>query len=1142
MFSRHCVSGNWLLLALIFTPWAYAADPPLTTNALPDGTAEATARIAGMKVPEGMRLELFAAEPQLYSPVALCLDEQGRVFVAEEFRFNRGTEENRTRPFFLEDDLQIRTLADRLAMYHKHADKFEGGMEWFRKYTDQVRLLEDRDGDGKAERSNIFAGDFNDTLDGLAAGVIARDGDVYLTNIPHLWRLRDENGDGVAEKREKLLSGFGVNAGFLGHDLHGPVWGPDGRLYFSVGDRGFHVETKEGATLALPRRGAVFRCQPDGTQLEVVHIGLRNPQELAFDEYGNLFADDNNCDKGDYARLVYIVPGGDSGWNMAYQTIPAPYETGPWHAEHIWHLAEPESAAIRPAYSLPPVGKLGAGPSGFAYCGAAGWSDKMRGRFYMCNYTGNGGIESFAVQPKGAAFELVDQQDVLKPISATDCDFGYDGKMYVSDFVGLEWNGGSRGGRIYTLSDTKLVGTDAVQEVKRLFQTGFRNRENDELAALLKHADMRVRQRAQFVLAERGAPAIGVFVSATQQSDHLLSRLHGIWGLGQLAAKHPEAVEHLLPLLTDQNATVRLTVARTLGDIGVASAAENLLPLLHDENLQVRFWAATALGQIKHPAAVASLFSLLQENADQDLYLRHAAVCALDQIGNHHRESRQTILSHLDNADAAVRLGVLLVLRRRQSPDVARLLLDPDVAIATEAARAVNDLHLDQQTAKLAALADSLLLATEPLPEALSRRILNANFRLGRQENALKIVKIAIHPTSSPDIRREAISCLADWAAPPSRDRVTGFWRPLEPRDPALLREWLEPLMPELLASTTGELQTAVTDLVAKYGIKTDEALFVQWVKEEQREASSRIAALRLLTSRKHVESLSLLTFALQDKDSTFRAQVVPIFAATAPEKALPLLASLLHEGRIEGTKNGSILERQAAAQALAAMKSPAADDVLAGALDHFFSDQYPAELQLDLLEGAEARAEQVPAIATALATIKSQLQSRQPFAERSVALRGGSAERGRAIFAGHRQAQCVRCHKIATQGGEAGPDLTRVASRDLTAVGSKPDDAGQDDHLRAYLLESLLSPSNRIAPGFGTITFALTDGTTAAGIIKSERSGVLELLTPDNKPLQLKADEIEQRSDPKSAMPAIDKVLTLRELRDLIEYLATLK
>ncbi len=322
-------------LFVVITSVALCAPPEL-----PDGTDVAIKRIATFKIPEGMQVELFAAEPKLASPVAIGLDERNRLFVAEEYRFNLGTEENRTRPFLLEDDLQLQTLNDRLKMYEKFASKFDGGMDWFRKTADQVRLVEDIDGDGKADRSTVFAPDFNGTLDGLAAGVMATDGDIYFTCIPNLWRLRDTNNDGVADERTIIHTGFGVNAGFLGHDLHGLCWGPDGKLYFSIGDRGFHLQTHEGRTLHGPRNGAVFRCYPDGSELEVVMRGLRNPQEIAFDQFGNLFAADNNCDKGDHSRLVYVLEGADAGWNMAHQSIPDPYLTGTWHAEKMWHLVE----------------------------------------------------------------------------------------------------------------------------------------------------------------------------------------------------------------------------------------------------------------------------------------------------------------------------------------------------------------------------------------------------------------------------------------------------------------------------------------------------------------------------------------------------------------------------------------------------------------------------------------------------------------------------------------------------------------------------------------------------------------------------------------------------------------------------------
>src|SRR6478609_2243089 len=127
------------LLATITLAAANDPDPP-------DGTDKALKQIPALKPPPGMRVELFAAEPKLGSPVAIALDEQGRVYVAEEYRFNRGTQENRSNPalatsYLLEGDLQIRTLDDRLKLFKKWSHKFPGGMDWFTKYADQVRML-----------------------------------------------------------------------------------------------------------------------------------------------------------------------------------------------------------------------------------------------------------------------------------------------------------------------------------------------------------------------------------------------------------------------------------------------------------------------------------------------------------------------------------------------------------------------------------------------------------------------------------------------------------------------------------------------------------------------------------------------------------------------------------------------------------------------------------------------------------------------------------------------------------------------------------------------------------------------------------------------------------------------------------------
>ena len=204
-----------------------------------EASNEGEQALAGFRIPAGLKGELWAAEPMLANPVAFCFDNRGRIFVCETFRQKRGIEDNRDHAHWLDDDLAAQTVEDRLAYIKKHLG--EKANE-YTKYDDRVRLLEDTDGAGRANKATVFADRFNGILDGTAAGVLFNRGNLYLTCIPHLWQLKDTDGDGRADVRNSLSYGYGVRFAFRGHDMHGLVIGPDGRLYFSIGDRGLNVE------------------------------------------------------------------------------------------------------------------------------------------------------------------------------------------------------------------------------------------------------------------------------------------------------------------------------------------------------------------------------------------------------------------------------------------------------------------------------------------------------------------------------------------------------------------------------------------------------------------------------------------------------------------------------------------------------------------------------------------------------------------------------------------------------------------------------------------------------------------------------------------------------------------------------------
>src|SRR5690606_9817754 len=320
--------------------------------------------------------------------------------------------------------LAAQTVEDRLAYIKKHLGEKAAD---YTKHDDRIRLLEDTNGDGSMDKATVFADRFNGILDGTGAGVLMHRGNVYYTNIPHLWLLQDKNNDGKAEVRESLHHGYGVRFAFRGHDMHGLVIGPDGRLYFSIGDRGLNVTTKEGKQLVNPESGAVLRCELDGSNLELFATGLRNPQELAFDNYGNLFTGDNNSDSGDKARWVYVVEGGDTGWRMSYQYLG---DRGPFNREKIWHAYNKDET---PAYIVPPVQpNIASGPSGLAYYPGTGLGEHFRNRFLLVDFRGgpgNSGVRTFRVKPKGAFFEVVDAEETLWSILATDVDFGPDGAL-----------------------------------------------------------------------------------------------------------------------------------------------------------------------------------------------------------------------------------------------------------------------------------------------------------------------------------------------------------------------------------------------------------------------------------------------------------------------------------------------------------------------------------------------------------------------------------------------------------------------------------------------------------------------------------------------------------------------------------------
>jgi quinoprotein glucose dehydrogenase len=1029
---------------------------------------------------------------------------------------------------WLDEELACRTVDDRLAEMKRHlGDRFNS----YTNHSERIQFIEDTNGDGKADRSTIFAEQFNTSLDGIGAGVLARNGNVWYANIPNLWLLRDTNGDGVADIQKSLHYGFGVRVGFLGHDLHGIHFGPDGKIYFIIGDRGSNIRTADGRNVGYPDAGCVFRCNPDGSELEVFAFGLRNPQDLVFDQYGNLFTGDNNSDSGDQARWVYVVEGGDSGWRVGFQFMENPYSRGPFNAEKLWYPAFEHQAA----YIVPPIANIASGPSGVAYFPGTGLPAQFKDHFFLVDFRGgatDSGVHMFRLRPKGASFEMIDRDHFLWGILATDIKFGPQGGAYVSDWV--EGWGMTGKGRLYRVHDPALDQDALLLETKKLLGEGMGKRPAAELAKLLAHADIRVRQDAQFELAERGIESIDTLIEVARKNPNQLARIHAIWGIGQILSRFhfADGAEAGLPttpqvepvyrctdvltaLLSDRDPEIRAQSAKVAGEHHSISSFDGLIKLLTDPSARVRFFAAMSLGKLGKREAIPAIESMLRQNADKDPYLRHAGAIALTWIGD-----VDALIRAGKDESSSVRMGALLAMRRLQRDEIAMFLHDPDPFIVLEAARAINDEPINGAAQNLAMLISETpnFASTAEEKEALLRRVLNANFHVGTTQTARALAGYAARKDAPENMRAEALEELADWEHPSGRDRVIGLWRPVAAtRYHETAVQSLEPLLSELLTKSPESVTIAAIRAAKQLEITNVAPILSDLVKSSNLNASVRIEALKALSTFDMPAFEKALDVAQSDPNEELRKAATELQALATRSDAAEKLAATL--------QNGTTGEKQAAFAALGALKTPAADNVLEKWLDRLIAGQVPKELQLDLLEAAGKHSS--PAIKQKVAKYEASKPKEDVLVSYEECLFGGNPEAGKKIFFERADVQCLRCHRINGQGGDVGPDLSHVGA--------------QKD--RRYLLESVVFPNRQIAPGYEGIMVTLKNDESYAGVFKSENDNELVINTPQSGLVTIKKKDIETRQKSLSPMPeGMAQILSKRDLRDLIAYLSTLK
>ena len=562
-----------------------------TTAVLTYGPDAAKRTLKNFTVAHGLEVLLFASEPMLRNPTDMDIDERGRVWITEGVNYR--------------------------STFQPWGTLQPAG--------DKVVVLEDTTGSGKADKQTVFyqGPDINSAL-----GICVLGNKVIVSCSPNVYIFTDTDGDGKADKKEILFSGIaGVDHD---HGVHAFTFGPDGKLYFCFGNQGGQLKDRDGklvhdiegnpvSNTGEPyRQGMVFRCDVDGSNVEVMAYNFRNNYEVAVDSFGTLWQSDNDDDGNRATRINYVMEHGNfgytdeltgAGWlekrTNLEKDIPSRH----------WHLNDPGV--------VPNLLMTGAGaPTGILVYEGNLMPEIFRGQMIHAD-AGTRVVRSYPVQPDGAGYKA-ETVDILTTSDTwfrpSDVCIAPDGSLYVAD-----WNDATVGGhdmadrdpakmtgRVYRVAPTgaksfvpKLDLKTAAGCVTALQSPNLSTRylawttlkeiqhagEKELLKVWNGNGDPRMRARALYVLAEIPGAADKYARQATKDKNADLR----ITGIRIARAKKLDVISYVKKLADDPSPQVRRECAIALRHNPSPEAAKLWAQLAAQHDGKDR-WYLEALG------------------------------------------------------------------------------------------------------------------------------------------------------------------------------------------------------------------------------------------------------------------------------------------------------------------------------------------------------------------------------------------------------------------------------------------------------------------------------------------------------------------------------------------------------------------
>ncbi len=1026
------ISGQWLSLRQI--------------RLVPAGSTEPFQR-PPLSLPEGFTAEVVADLPLIQYPMMACLDDRGRLLVAESSGSN------------------------------------DSGAELLEQPPHKIVRLEDSNADGVYDRRTVFADGL--TIPNGAAWVA---GALYVCSAPYLWRFEDRDDDGVAELRSKLPIAFNFNGNHSG--MHGPSFGPDGRLYWCGGVHGWNLSPNDAPftfTDTWPSRTpGAFSIWPDGTEPEAVGFGGRaNPVEITHTENGEPIGSVAvyDLEEGRHDALLHWIDGGV-------------FNLTPGREEGVTQTGQP----------LIPLQRLGhVAPSGVAIYRSQTFGNDYQGNLFLAQFNTHS-VQRFMLQTRGSSLAATEETFLSSPSAYahfTDVLEDADGSLLVIDTGG--WF--VRACPTSRISKPEINGaiyrvrrTDAsVPADPRGLSLDWTQATDAQLADRLGDDRMAVRDRATSAMVERGGSALPALSDILRKSSNVVARRQAVWALCRL--RHPSANELLRVALHDDHSDVRRSAAHSLATLRDLQCGSDMQQLLTSGDETEQRLAATALGRIADATAIPAIISALGKRPER--FLEHACILALIRIGD-----TETTALALNSDSSYVRRSVLIALDQMGSSTLSREqvlpLLNTDDRELQLSALNVIAKHPDWS----GSIADLLLSwltdsSSNAVPTTMIKKTLTAFVRQTdvQQLIAEKLVDAHTSRVNKKMLLETLADCQLD-AWPEHWDRP--IRQLLRSPDEALLTQTLTTIFQANIDSFDSDVRQVCAD-----GKCTEEARVAGYRVLAQHHGELNDTAVRLLVTRlgNDVSPLDRMTAAATlgaaALSSTQLAWVAELMPSCGPLE-LPILLDAF--GKCQDERLGQqVLQAVGESQGFSSLSATQLEKTFEN-----FSDSLRSQVEGLVARLKVGEAEQ----AERLARIERELSA-------------GDSVAGRQVFFGSKAA-CSACHRVQQQGGEIGPNLSEIArirgTRDL--------------------LESILFPSATLARDFETYTLLTTQGSVVTGLIQGETADAVHLRTAQRQEVHVSRNEIEEMSRSNvSIMPqGLDTIISRTELSDLIAYLMTLR